>query len=46
MFKFTKTVFVAAMTFFGYNVLNANSLMKFLWNVFQWIIKSEEQDQK
>ena len=26
MFKFTKTVFVAAVTFFGYNVLNANSL--------------------
>ena len=26
MFKFTKTVFVAAMKFFGYNVLNANSL--------------------
>ena len=45
MFRFIKIVFVVAMTFFDYSVLNANKL-KFHWNVFQWIIKSVDQDQK
>ena len=41
MFRFIKKVFISAMKFFSFKVLNVNPL-----EVFQSIIKNVKQDQK